>query len=471
MTHTLERFGAVAAVTTSAVLTLSAARRPTEPRDVRAEARIVELERRIEALEVARAAAAQAPSTVKAPFFVVDDAGRTIFSVDAVIRGWRVVAPSGKVGATGGATDEGGRIAVGGDASRQEVVINTLTSSAGIEIRDARESARVRLDLTAKGQSELSLLDAAHNEIARFGEVAGGSRLEARSLDRHRIAVVDAEGTKATLALQDAPGSDRVSATFDGRPQLAVFGDARKPLVELIQQPDGGGAVSVNDKNGKPSIAAYSTEGGARIRARNASGTQSIMLASLSNGAEMSILQGTDEDAKRASLMVVNNKPELALFSDQTNKIVNLLQGENGGGRLTLGDAAGKVHAIGYAGADAGVFEAMTPSADRIAMLGAQAGLAVVAVKEGPKTSRASLSLTNDGKSSLAIMNKAGNGVVMLSQGSGDAGILQLSAASGGTTVEAGTLPSGLGIVRVGPQFVCTGRGGFAAPDCIKGHP
>lgn len=50
-------------------------------------------------------------------------------------------------------------------------------------------------------------------------------------------------------------------------------------------------------------------------------------------------------------------------------------------------------------------------------------------------------------------------------------GLMQIFDAGGRTTVEAGTQEDGVGVVRVGPNFVCSGYGGVRAPDCIKGRP
>ena len=55
---------------------------------------------------------------------------------------------------------------------------------------------------------------------------------------------------------------------------------------------------------------------------------------------------------------------------------------------------------------------------------------------------------------------------------SGGAGALQLSNAKGQMMVEAGTVPAGIGVVRVGPNFACTGSPlpmGLGAPSCIMG--
>jgi hypothetical protein len=61
------------------------------------------------------------------------------------------------------------------------------------------------------------------------------------------------------------------------------------------------------------------------------------------------------------------------------------------------------------------------------------------------------------------------------------AGQIQLNAASGVTIVEAGLLPSGKGVVRVGPKYRCGSATGLAVgalgaaasnmlpPDCIVG--
>jgi hypothetical protein len=91
---------------------------------------------------------------------------------------------------------------------------------------------------------------------------------------------------------------------------------------------------------------------------------------------------------------------------------------------------------------------------------------------ESPVGALGAFGLGSDGNTALVLRNTlTGNATVALSQGARGDGILQLMTAAGVVMVEAGTLPEGIGVVRAGPKFKCTGNAGLIASDCIQGHP
>jgi hypothetical protein len=50
-------------------------------------------------------------------------------------------------------------------------------------------------------------------------------------------------------------------------------------------------------------------------------------------------------------------------------------------------------------------------------------------------------------------------------------GVLKIFDDAGNTVVEAGTAPSGVGVVRVGPGLKCVPYAGLRVPECIMGRP
>ncbi len=117
-----------------------------------------------------------------------------------------------------------------------------------------------------------------------------------------------------------------------------------------------------------------------------------------------------------------------------------------------------------------GFVKALSQDQNRQAVIGVSDNVALVTVRQGDKP-RGTLSLLADGTTWLTINNAGGKSVAALNETPKGAGHLLLANPSGEPRVEGGTLTSGVGLVRVGPQFKCAGSMGLAPPDCIKGHP
>lgn len=69
----------------------------------------------------------------------------------------------------------------------------------------------------------------------------------------------------------------------------------------------------------------------------------------------------------------------------------------------------------------------------------------------------------------VTVTNNSGNAVAGLMLGSGGGGVLELSSEGGTPVVQAGMVESGIGVVRVGPRFVC-GASSVRQPDCLLGR-
>jgi hypothetical protein len=73
----------------------------------------------------------------------------------------------------------------------------------------------------------------------------------------------------------------------------------------------------------------------------------------------------------------------------------------------------------------------------------------------------AQIGTSDDGKGEVGVFNDANLPVAMLTIGTAGAGMLQLADSGGTPTVQAGTAPNGVGVVRTGPMARAGGIGGL----------
>ncbi len=163
--------------------------------------------------ELAEAAAINAGEKVKAPFEVVDDAGKTIFRVRQDPRGFEMVTGSGVSVAWGSALDAGGVFKTRSATSFPEVVMGSSGNFGGFAIRDAEQRARASLTLT-NWKPSLELSNENHVGIVSImqGNTGGGF-----------IQLGDAGGT-ATVQAGTTSGNCGKVETFPPRPPAAVVG-------------------------------------------------------------------------------------------------------------------------------------------------------------------------------------------------------------------------------------------------------
>ena len=190
----------------------------------------------------------------------------------------------------------------------------------------------------------------------------------------------------------------------------------------------------------------------------------------------------------------------LVSINTPSGQSVARLSTVDGAGELVLSNASGTRLALVGAKGGAGAVSVMNSAGKAVAgLLGSGAGGGAVAVATSNGATVAEMSVSDDGRGlfqvhargggrALAVMTQATDrvgGIVQISNastevasltvGSQGAGYLQLTNASGGPTVEAGTLPDGVGQVRVGPYYKClpvqpaTPVIGFGLPDCLMG--
>jgi len=130
---------------------------------------------------------------------------------------------------------------------------------------------------------------------------------------------------------------------------------------------------------------------------------------------------------------------------------------------------SGEIVAVSSALPTGGFFKALSADQSRVVITAVNGDNAFVAVREGDEP-RGTLTLLGDGKPYLVLTNDNGTEILALTQGESGGGYIQLTDASGTPTLEAGTTAAGVGVVRAGPTYNCSGKMGLIAPDCIVGR-
>jgi hypothetical protein len=355
-------------------------------------ARLSALERRNAVLERELATLVQSTpspdlSRVKAPFEVVDRAGRPILRVmEGEPTGAGVVITSG----------------VGGARHGVYILHPNGTRVAGIGQAPAGHGA-----LTVRAPDGRTIFAVTEGEPTGTGIVVTGGEAGTRGglyvLDGsgHRLAALGQSGLGVgTLQLRDERGTTRVHA-------------------------DGSGTLVLSDANGKGVLRV--AENPAPSDARGS--------------AQVVISGGADGGAVRVA--------------NKTGKVVvGMLGGVRGAGAVVVANPAGQ-----------GVAE-MSVSDDGRGLLQifGRAGRPVAVLTQAVETPGGLLQISNQ------------NGpVTSITVGANGGGYWQLNDAAGTPTVEAGTLPSGVGAVRTGPRYKCfpaqaaTPVIALGLPDCIMG--
>ena len=393
------------------------------------------LTRRVEELETraARSATdrAQAGQRVTAPFEVVDKSGKVILSVSDGTYG--DATTRGRVHIGRGTGDNFGLWIRGADGAGAVVLREQASGAGGVFVMDKKGISRVAL--SAEEDRGITILSSASKEIVSLGpdpkakaagmlrvvgdagnallDVGGGERTIAGP-----FAVID-KGGKPIMSVSDAPyDSDPKKGRVQvGRGNGDNYGiwvrRADQSLVTSMgETKDGQGLVTVRDKAGKLRAEMWSANG---INVYDQSGTK--QLASIA----------PNETGKKIQMKLTG---EVQLLDDKAQVTFEAGQNTQGGGLAHVYGKDGKIRAELD---DGGIYLVST------------AGNHVV-----------SLELNPDG----------GTGGVLDIRGQ-----FHVVDASGGTTVEMGTAPSGVGVVRVGPRYRCGPGVPMVAgiPSCMVG--
>jgi hypothetical protein len=236
------------------------------------------------------------------------------------------------------------------------------------------------------------------------------------------------------------------------------------------------GQVAVNDQNGK-------------LRA-GMLGLGKVVVTDLKGEDLVGFTRGDDDGGRfaiwRSGQRVVDIKPDAAnnagqiVVSNGAGQPLAKLgaDADNGGaGRVAVMSAAGKTTAAlsgGMRGAGA-VIVANSSSQPLAEMSVSDDGRGLVQVFGRGNRPVAVLTQATENPGGLLQISNTGGPVANLTIGPSGGGFLQLSSPSGVPNVEAGSLPSGKGIVRAGPYYKCspiqpaTPIIAYGIPDCLLG--
>lgn len=324
------------------------------------------------------------------------------------------------------------------------------------------------------------------------------------SLQRRVVApfeVVDRTGKVIFKVMEGEPagGSVVVSGGVNGgRHGIYVLDQSGTRVAGLGQAPEGYGSLIVRYASGRN---LFSVRDGAPTGG-------GVVVTGGDGGARQGLYILNDNGARVAGIAQAPEGHGALALRDQAGK--NRIRAE-GTGVVTVYDAAGKVGVrisetsatdaagevprlgITYAG-DGGAVRAANASGLVVAAMRAgvrNAGAFIAGDQSGQGV--AEMSVSSDGRGLFQVFGRGNKPVAILTQGtetpggllqilntagpvanvtvsSAGAGYLQLTSAGGVSTVEAGTLPSGVGLVRVGPTYRCAGgRMGLGLPDCLMG--
>jgi hypothetical protein len=388
--------------------------------------RVAELER---SAATAVADRAQSGQRVTAPFEVVDKSGKVILSVSDGTYG--DATTRGRVHIGRGTGDAFGLWVRGADGSPAVVLREQSSGTGTVVVMDKKGIGRVAL--SAEDDRGITVLNAASKEIASIGPDPKGKAAG-------MIRVVGESGT----ALLDVGASGRTIAG-----PFAVTDEALKPILSVSDSP-----YDADPKKGRIQVARGSGDNyGIMLRRADQSLAATVGETKDNDG----LVTVRDKAGKlRAELWAANG---INLYDQSgTKTLASIAPNESGKavrvkvtGSIQLHDAKDQLTFEAGANEQGG-------------------GLAHVYGKDG----KIRAELDDDG---IFLVSTAGKKVVSLGLNGGTGGLLDISGqlhmldSGGSTTVEMGTVGSGVGVVRVGPRYRCGPGVPMVAgiPSCMVG--
>ncbi len=278
------------------------------------------------------------PSTVKAPFQVVDKQGKTILQVGEGDRGAFLYSSSGKRVVSLTATDRDGGVGGGMVAVHSEDNYNN----------------RVAMEST-KNESALTVVKNNKSNVA-IGTLEGENSAS--------VKLYREDGTKPAVTLE---------SHSDGG-ALSVFGSTDKPVATL-QSDAGDGKLWVSDKSGQQVAGLFAKDGGGVVKVMKAGDPNTYTALNAINaglgvmvrksGAKMAFMGATGDSGEKGSVYVYSGTENpiagmtsfkggglVAVFS-ATAAIAMLSESDKhpGGGEVSVTDPSGNgVFAAGYSG-------------------------------------------------------------------------------------------------------------------------
>lgn len=290
-------------------------------------------------------AAGPEPLTVKAPFIVLDAAGRPMVTVDEADdgRGVFVNNRAGKSVAGLFMAHETGQVRVAaqsGSAAGSATMWVTEDGLPRIALEGVGGAQLVDLGVADNKQTQLNVYNHAGETIARVGEQANGAGM---------LMASSADGSAtSTLGVNDAGQAGlrikaggrvlaELGAAEKGNMRLKIWGAQGAPVAMMGSSADGsGGAMVVNGGDGKPRGTLSVADGGGQLYVW---------------GAGPSALAQVGVDGGRGTLRVLNKSGGSVVWMDETAQ---------GAGHLAVADPSGAAAAeMGYNGT--GIVRALGP--------------------------------------------------------------------------------------------------------------
>ena len=291
-------------------------------------------------------AAGPEPLTVKAPFVVLDAAGRPLVSVGEGDDGGRGVYVNNNTGEPVAGlfvAHETGQVRVaaqGGTAAGSATMWVTEDGLPRIALEGVGGAQLVDLGVADNKQTQLNVYNRAGENIARVGEQANGAGM---------LMASSADGSAtSTLGVNDAGQAGlrikaggrvlaELGAAEKGNMRLKIWGAQGAPVAMIGSSADGsGGAMVVNGGDGKPRGSLAVADGGGQLFVWGAGSTA---------------LAQVGVDGGRGTLRVFNKSGGSVVWADETAQ---------GAGHFAVADPSGAAAAeMGYNGT--GIVRALGP--------------------------------------------------------------------------------------------------------------
>ena len=429
-------------------------------------------------------------------------------------------------GLIAGAVMRAPEVTAGERASLEVQVLELTRRLAALELKQGTPS-RFTAPFTVMGKDGKPLLQVVDNVAqATWARVTIGG-----SGTGHSVLAVSSDGKPG--------GAGAVlAAEPDGRGTLTIRNAKGEAIVRAAESATGDGHFAVHDRGNRglflvtPSFAAASW---ARVTVGAGAGNMSAIMVSQdgklggagvlisadagTNPGNVAIRGGTGKalalmSANEGGMFVVRDAAEktrirvdrngMNLYGPSEKAVITLEADANQAntGSVKLMNPSGKVIATMSAhpqDPNAGAVSIMNSAGTPVAGLTLSSGGGAIVVANGSGMGLAEMSVSNDGRGlfqvfgpgqrPIAVLTQAketGGGLLQISNNIGPVanltvggtggGYLQLTNSSGTPTVDAGTLPSGAGMVRAGPTYKCSpikaatpviGIPGFE--DCLVG--
>jgi hypothetical protein len=252
------------------------------------------------------------------------------------------------------------------------------------------------------------------------------------------------DGFMATRGSDGKKGS--VVGIWKGRRGMTVLGpDGITPQASLGLSDSDKGALWVGDDNAGGAHIGVGNSGAGYLTVRRAEGKMGVAMGQL-DGRPMSVGVFGENAKELASLRADTKGGSVLLMNPTGVSVAGVLGGDTGGSVALTGPAGGK--------------SAVSLSVDAT-------GGKVRVFPQGGGSAQAELTAEATGGGAVTVYSTAGEPVGLLQATSTGAGRFEISKA-GQIYVEAGVLPSGLGVVRAGPQ-IGGPPVGLGIPNAIMG--